>query len=417
MLYKLNEHKRYVVFSYLAVASNIITAFILFPLILENIGLEALGVFGLLFSIKSIVDIGIGWLSSSMTKNLINYKYLVNNILSLSFIINIVYGVIAFFIVYIYGYFTNYTYINSFFYFSIFVFISFSIIPFYEMMLANLKQSQVAFFRFFQQFLFMIFSIASFKIIDAESLDIVFISLLIASIINFLLILRFFIINFSFKFTINKAIKKILHKLFINDGISYFINGVSTILLLQIDVLLIDYFYGLKSVGIYLIIWKIPNTLIMLGWRLSEPFSVVVANGIKEYNKEIKNKFFNLEKKIFFAAIILALSYIIFGRFVLEFWLGSENIVEIKYMYIMSALVIFFSVLQRFYLSVNYYTSGLNLITILQFIEVSFKILFTILFFNYFNELAPIVGWLFAFIFTFYFYRKNALKVLIMEKI
>jgi len=417
LLYKLNEHKRYVVFSYLAVASNIITAFILFPLILENIGLDALGVFGLLFSIKSIVDIGIGWLSSSMTKNLINYKYLVNNILSLSFIINIVYGVIAFFIVYIYGYFTNYTYINSFFYFYIFIFISFSIIPFYEMMLANLKQSQVAFFRFFQQFLFMIFSIASFKIIDAESLDIVFISLLIASIINFLLIFRFFIINFRFKFTINKAIKKILHKLFINDGISYFINGVSTILLLQIDVLLIDYFYGLKSVGIYLIIWKIPNTLIMLGWRLSEPFSVVVANGIKEYNKEIKNKFFNLEKKIFFAAIILALSYIIFGRFVLEFWLGSENIVEIKYMYIMSALVIFFSVLQRFYLSVNYYTSGLNLITILQFIEVSFKILFTILFFNNFNELAPIVGWLFAFIFTFYFYRKNALKVLIMEKI
>jgi hypothetical protein len=48
MLLNLTDHKKYVIFSYLTIGANILTGFMLFPLILQNIGLAALGVFGLL---------------------------------------------------------------------------------------------------------------------------------------------------------------------------------------------------------------------------------------------------------------------------------------------------------------------------------------------------------------------------------
>ncbi len=107
MFSNFTDHKKYVIFSYLTIGANILTGFILFPLILKNIGLEALGVFGLLFSAKSIIEIGIGWLSGSVTKNLIKYKYLKIDIFTLSFIINILYGFFSFLFIYLYGYFFN----------------------------------------------------------------------------------------------------------------------------------------------------------------------------------------------------------------------------------------------------------------------------------------------------------------------
>ena len=72
-----------------------------------------------------------------------------------------------------------------------------------------------------------------------------------------------------------------LNRLILNDGVKYFFNGMSTILLLQIDVMLIDYLYGSQSAGIYLILWKIPNTIIMLGWRISDPLQAIIAKDIK----------------------------------------------------------------------------------------------------------------------------------------
>ena len=81
----------------------------------------------------------------------------------------------------------------------------------------------------------------------------------------------------------------------------------------------------------------------------------------------------------------------------LSFWLGSENVPNVKYMYIISSLVIIFSVIQRLYLSVNYYTKGLNKTTLLQFIELGFKIVFILFTFDYFQELAPIIGWFFIY--------------------
>ena len=414
MLKNISDHKKYVLFSYLAIGSNMLTGFILFPLILNKLGLAALGVFGSLFSFKSIIEIGIGWLSGSITKNLIKYKFLKGNISSLSFLLNFMYGIFSFFIIIIYGYFTKAQYIESIYYFAGFSLISFAIVPFYEIMISELKQYQVSIFKFLQQFLFMMLSISLFLFFDINSLSTVFLVLLVSVMIVLFAVSIYFFKKFTVRFSLKKINKVVLHKIFFTDGIKYFFNGMSTILLLQIDALLIDYLYGSASAGIYLIIWKIPNTIIMLGWRLSDPFAAIVASGLKLNNHcEIKKQFYIFEKKLFLSALLISSIYFLLASYVLDIWVGKENIPNIEYMYIVTSIVILFSVMQRLYLSVNYYTKGLNIISFLQFVEIGFKIIFIVFFFDYFQELAPIMGWLVAFLFTLYFYRRNSLKVLV----
>lgn len=413
MLLNLTDHKKYVIFSYLTIGANILTGFMLFPLILQNIGLAALGVFGLLFSTKSLIEIGIGWLSGSITKNLIKYKYLKADISTLSFIINIGYGFLSFVIIFLYGYFLKEEYLLTFTYFGLFSLISFSIVPFYEIFISELKQYQTAFFRFLQQFIFMILSIGIFFIIEIKSLADIFLMLLFSVIFVFLIVSLYFFKTVKIKFSIKNISKKMLNKLVLNDGIKYFFNGMSTILLLQIDVILIDYLYGSQSAGIYLIIWKIPNTIIMLGWRLSDPFQAIIAKNIQTKKEEIKIQFFNFEKKMLIVSFLLALGYMLFGKYILNIWLGEDNIPNIKYMYLIPALVVAFSIMQRVYLSTNYYTKGLETITRLQFIEIGFKIVFIVFSFDFFKELSSIVGWLIALVITIYFYRQNSLKVFI----
>ena len=79
----------------MSIGANILTGFILFPLIIKYLGKEALGVFGVFYSFKSIIDMGMGWFSGSITKNLIRFKYLNSSIFTLSFVINFLYGIVG----------------------------------------------------------------------------------------------------------------------------------------------------------------------------------------------------------------------------------------------------------------------------------------------------------------------------------
>ena len=96
----------------------------------------------------------------------------------------------------------------------------------------------------------------------------------------------------------------------------------------------------------------------------------------------------------------------------LAIWLGEDNFPNITFMYLVPAVVIFLSVLQEFYSSVNFYTNGLNKVTILIIIQIFIKLFFIFFLFEQFRELAPVVGWMVALLLTIYFHRQNSLKVL-----
>lgn len=408
----LNNYTFTIILNYTYIIINIITGFILFPLIIKYLGLEALGVFAIFYTFKSLIDMATNWFSSSITKALFKYKHIKNSIITLSFIINIIYGILGFFAFVFYGYLFEPDYLYSTIYFGIFIIFSFNSVPYYEILLSKLEQSQVALFKVIQQGLFSITAIGFFIYCNEKSLDIIFLMLAISSLVSFLLIIIYFNFNHKIVITLDKINKKFISLLIISNGIKYFFNSATTIILLQIDVLLIGYFYGKENVGIYLIVWKIPNTIIMLGWRLSEPFYAIVGKNVRIDRDNVLKQFYKLERKILLLSILGGLTYIFFGSFILNLWLDGKNIPSIEYMYIIPACVVVLSIMQRLYLSCNYYTTGLNLVSKLQFFEIIMKIIFTVFLFKYINVLAPILGWLVAFVFTIFIYRNNGLKVL-----
>ncbi|WP_428739681.1 hypothetical protein [Sulfurimonas sp.] len=409
----MSEHKKYVLFSYLSIGSNIITGLILFPLIIKNIGFDALGIFGIIFSAKSIIDIGIGWLSGSMTKNLIHYKYLKYDIFTSSIIINVLYGIFAFCVIYLFGFLVHNEYLQSFFYFGLFSVLSFALVPFYEYLRAMLKQYQVAFFRFLQQFLFMVLALSSFVIFKNNSLDIIFLMLLISTIFTSICVGVYYFYHITLHISFKHISKKLFYKLLYKDGVLYFLQGMSTILLFQLDILLIDLLYGSEQVALYLLVWKIPNTLIMLGWRLSEPYQAIIAKEIQIDKKNISTRYFLFEKKLFILSIFVFFAYVLTGEWFMQLWLGVQNTPNINYMYLFPALAVVFSTMQRFYISANYFTFGLNKVVLAQFFELLLKTIFIVFLFDCFGVLAPIIGWLCAYCFTLFIYRKNAQKVFI----
>lgn len=405
-------HLKYIIFSYFVTFSNIVTGLILFPMILKSEGSAALGIFGLLFSSKSVIDMGLGWLSSSMTKELLHAtsQSIFNKKATLSFIINTTYGSIVSIALCIYGLNYQTEYSLSYVYFSIYAFISFVIIPFYEILNSRLQQHQTQFFRFIQQFLFMLLSIGSYSFL--RHLDYIFLSLFLSSLLTTILVYRYIFYHIDFKFSFTEHYKKIIYKVFISQGKKYFLNGISTIMLLQIDILIIGYLYGKSSAGIYLIIWKIPNTLIMLGWKLSEPLQIYFGNNYPSNIPTLNIMYFKYERLIFLAGIIASFGYFSSGKFIMDIWLGDNSYPQITYMFTIMSLMTFLGIIQRFYVNINYYTKGIEIVTKLQIIDITFKILATLILYPYFKEASPIVGWVISYIITLPMYRINSMRIL-----
>ncbi|MFS1909667.1 lipopolysaccharide biosynthesis protein [Vibrio sp. 10N.286.48.B7] len=404
------KHIKYLIFSYFVTFSNIVTGLVLFPMIIKFQGLEELGVFGLLFSTKAIVDIGLGWLSSSMTRSLLKTRFNFNNIATVSFFVNSAYGVISAGLVFLYGWIYKVDYLTTYSVFAVYITVSFITIPCFEVLNAKLLQFKVAYFRFVQQFIFMILAIVGYYYF--RNITTIFLSLLLASVTVF--IYSFIYIKFKglFSFSITKHYKKILNRVFLSQGALYFVNGILTIMLLQIDVFIIEYFFGTEDVGKFILLWRIPNTIIMLGWRVSEPLQHDFGrNYKKKNNNDLRKTFYYYERIVLLVATIGSISYLFLGEFVLTLWLGAGEYPSYDYMFTVSSLVIFFAIIQRFYSNVCYYTKGLERVSFLLLVEIIFKIVFVSLLYDDLSVMSSIYGWAIAFLFTLPFYRVNAKKL------
>ena len=406
---KISDYKATLIWNYLNVGINILAGFIFFPLILKYLGEKELGIFGLFYSIKSFIDIGIGWMSASIIKNLLKYRYIRNSIFTLSFLVNSLYAIFCFLLFCVYG-LLNRDFFMSSIYFGIFGGISFACLPFYELLIVNNKQSFVGFFKFLSQFLFFILAFAIFFLSSTKELGHIFFGLCIGSVSTFIIAVCYVRQNFNIVFDFRHINKALFNRIFFLDGKSIFLNSLLLISILQIDILLIAYLYGEEILAKYMVIYKIPNTLIMLGWRLSEPFGVVISKQIKQDKNLAFLNFLRVEKKILIAGFAAALGYFIFGHFVLELWL-SDKIYEVRYMYIASSVLILLSIIQRLYFMTNYYIAGINVLNLLLIVELLCKTLFIMIFFDYFKEVSAIFGWALGLLITIYFYRKNARRI------
>jgi len=407
------SYPSYIIYSYLTILINIFLGFFLIPIILENDGMEGLGIFGILFALKSIFDILVSGTSSGFVKNLIKYKYLRNTIFTYSIGFHLFYGFVCFLFTCIYGKYFFFDYLIVFIYFGIYILINFLTNSFYEVFLSIKIQHIVSMFRFFSQLFFLLAIFLLYYTKQSLSLENIFFSLFLITLLLFFIVVVYFSRYTFIPLMYRKINFSLLKKITFRDAKKYLIHTLSISFLFHLDVLLIDYFYGEKSAGIYLIIFKIPNTLIVMGFRLSEPFRIIVADKIKKRKSlELKDDFIKLELKILFFSIICSLLYFILGEFVLNLWLNEKNVPEIEYMYLISSIVIILSIMQEFYTSVNFYTKKLEIVIIYNFIQLLFKVCAIFVLFNVFNELSPLTGWAFSLSLLIYFYRKNSLRVI-----
>jgi membrane protein len=254
------------------------------------------------------------------------------------------------------------------------------------------------------------FSFAIFFLSSTKDISSIFLGLCAGNVVAFIIAILYVGRNLNVAFDFRHIGKALLNKIFFLDGKMIFLNSLLLISVLQIDALLIAYLYGEEILAKYMIIYKIPNTLIMLGWRLSEPFGVVISKQIKQDKNLALLNFLIVEKKILAAGIIATLGYFFLGHFVLGLWLG-DNIYEVKYMYVASSALILLSITQRLYFMTNYYIVGINVLNLLLIIELLCKVLFIMLFFDYFKEVSPILGWTLGLLITMYFYRKNTQRI------
>jgi len=353
----LTDYKKTVFLNYIATFSNIITGLILFPIIATNLGYEQLGVFSLLFSIKAIADIGVGWMGGAFVKHYIANNALVTNISKcvdafiFSNVLYALYSLVVIILLFLYKIAwesdIEWLTLSGF---CLYIFSCFMMRPIFEVFTACLSQYKVAKYRCIQQIVFFITSIPS--IVFLKSIPLVFV---FAGISSFIIVL---FLNFSnrilfaeIKFPTQKLIKKLL----LTDGKNYALFGVGLIIMLQIDLIVFDLVYGSVVVAIFAVAWRVPNTIIQLAWRLSEPMAAIAARSLREGDAELTITLKNIQLKMLVAAIVACIGYYFFIDIFLSWWMPSYDYSHLTYFKEITTLSIFALIIMKLYADLLFY--------------------------------------------------------------
>lgn len=369
--------KTVVFFNYLSYGFNILYGLVIFPVVLNQLGAREAGIFSLLYSIKNIISIGIGWLSGSIVKNMLEYKHRNNEINSLSLLLNCGYGILASVGLLIFGILSKKINFTIIMYFSLYIGISFFNIPLYELFLGKYMQWQPALLKFIQSlFVFLVTMCYVFFYNLHTLVPVIKIMAIIAS-LNFImtLILIFFSEQVSLKFKMPSY--EILKVVLVKDAFKYFFFGAVVILSFQIDYILITFFLGLDKLAEYVILWKFPSVCIIMLWQYLDPLQLIFKRKVENKDYEAIRVLY-MEKFIFIfsVGVLLVLFYIFFGKYVLMMWVGKDHIPTAVTSYLIPALVMFWFVVQRLSVSLTFYNNSIFTIAVFQVLILLTKIIF-----------------------------------------
>jgi len=351
------DYKNTVIFNYIATFANIATGLILFPIIVNNLGYEKLGVFSLLFSIKAIADIGVGWMGGSFVKHYISHEISeskINKCADAFLFSNILYALYSVLLIIILSvYFIGWkpeVELLTLAGFTLYIFSCFMMRPIFEVFTASLSQCKVAKFRCVQQLLFLLTSIAS--IILYQSIPLLFV---MAGITSLIMVLALNIHNKSYFSTLSLPSKILVKKLMITDGKSYALFGISLICMLQIDIIALDILYGSATVALFSIAWRVPNTIIQLAWRLSEPMAAIVGRKMQENDPKLKEMLKNNQFKMIGVAVFSCVGYYFCIDIFLFWWMPSYDMEQFYYFKEITTFSIFVLIIVKFYADLLFY--------------------------------------------------------------
>lgn len=387
-----------IVLNYLSYGLSVITNIILFSFLIRKIGIYEAGFFSFLYSLKSILDIGMGWLSGSVIKKLIDDPASSKETNFSSLLLNAGYGFCCVIGIDIYSFFANSVASHKIviLLFSFYVLFSFLFIPFREYLLSKFRQDVVVSIELLQNSMFFLFIMLDIFIFHSSSLISVFFLLAVSYFFR-LIVVIFVGLRAGFMTSFSHYSLSNLRFVFMKSGWKYFINGVSTILFFQIDVILIAKFYGMKNVALYTIIWKIPNTVMILFSQYIDPHKLFFKKMLlAERHTVWLERILMLTGISFVSGMLFLVLYSFMGSYILSLWLGGKVVPSLPGMYIMPSIAMIMLLFIRIYSSFVYYADGLLSIALVMFVLLITKVGFIILLFDKFGVLSSVYAIVFS---------------------
>ncbi|MDH5444524.1 MAG: hypothetical protein OEY52_03140 [Gammaproteobacteria bacterium] len=205
---------------------------------------------------------------------------------------------------------------------------------------------------------------------------------------------------------ITHDMKPIFQRLVGRQGAGYISYGVF-LLILQADTMIVGFLGGADMAGKFVLLWKIPESIGLLLWKIP---STMEPRAIQLDASGENNKLYSIFKTgrnwYFILVLIVSLSYILFGKWLTEIWVG-DYAPDHDWMYIVAGFSLFFNAFARWPISFAYALIKLRPLTMIISAEVVSKLLLTVVLFGAYNIAAPLLASVITHIlFAAYFYQR-----------
>ncbi|GBC60678.1 hypothetical protein DENIS_1635 [Desulfonema ishimotonii] len=203
-------------------------------------------------------------------------------------------------------------------------------------------------------------------------------------------------------------------QMFMTRGLSYFIFGLAQYGLIYGDVLLIGAVLGPAKVSAWLIIWRIPDVMGILLWRVSEILSPYLTRlGSASGHQAVARLFLCTSRLQHVLGILAGIGYAFFGPSVVALWVGEAHRPETPWFYWLAGAVLAIQSVNRHDIVLHYALAKLGHLIKIQFAELLLKLGITMLLFTRFDVVAPLITTLMIQLCGLtWFYRASALRQL-----
>lgn len=183
----------------------------------------------------------------------------------------------------------------------------------------------------------------------------------------------------------------VLKRLAGRQGIGYVAYGV-LILILQADTMLIGFIGGAEAAGRFVLLWKIPEAIGLLLWRIPSTMEPeVIALDASAQIAPLRNIFVKGRRWFCLVVLIISMVYMAAGQWVTRLWVG-DYAPEADWMYIAGGAALFFNTFARWPISFAYALIRLRSLVKVALIEVVGKLIFMLLLFPRLDIAAPLIA-------------------------
>lgn len=185
----------------------------------------------------------------------------------------------------------------------------------------------------------------------------------------------------------------ILRRLVGSMGLGYALYGALLLTLLQADTILLGILGGATLVADYVLIWKVADVAMQALWRLPESLApYLVHMDAKGENDRLRSIYITARKAMFLLAGVAGLAYAALGQKVVELWVGTENVPDAPWAYVLAGGALFWMVIARLPTIFAFSMVKLSPLVSATALEVGLKITLMIVLFPALGLYSPLVA-------------------------